>query len=196
MTSASCRPGTPGRLFVLSGPSGVGKSTVIARLRPALPHLWISVSATTRNPRPGEVEGRNYFFVSREHFRSLVDAGEMLEWAEFAGNLYGTPRRAVSERLAAGRDVLLEIDVQGARQVKAAMGKTARFIFLAPPSLDELARRLVGRGTETQEVRRNRLLAARSELAAEPEFDHTVVNSDVDGAVRSLVEWVADQRLR
>jgi len=196
MTSASRRPGTPGRLFVLSGPSGVGKSTVIARLRSALPHLWISVSATTRNPRPGEVDGRNYFFVSREHFRSLVDAGEMLEWAEFAGNLYGTPRRAVSERLAAGRDVLLEIDVQGARQVKAAMGKTARFIFLAPPSFDELARRLVGRGTESQEVRRNRLLAARSELAAEPEFDHTVVNSDVDGAVTSLVEWVADQRLR
>lgn len=196
MTAAACRPRTAGRLFVLSGPSGVGKSTVIAGLRPALPDLWISVSATTREPRAGEVDGRNYFFVTPEQFRSQVDAGEMLEWAEFAGNLYGTPSAAVAEQLAAGRDVLLEIDVQGARQVRTAMGELARLIFLAPPSFDELARRLVGRGTESDEVRRNRLLAARVELAAEPEFDYTVVNSDVDDAVLSLVDLVADQHLR
>lgn len=195
-TAAPRRPGAAGRLFVLSGPSGVGKSTVIAGLRSALPDLWISVSATTRRPRPGEINGRNYFFVTPTQFRSLVDAGEMLEWAEFAGNLYGTPRAPVSEQLAVGRDVLLEIDVQGARQVRAAMRDLARLIFLAPPSFDELARRLVGRGTESDDVRQNRLVAARVELAAEPEFDHTVVNSDVDDAVKSLVEWVADQRLR
>lgn len=195
MTAAAERPGSPGRLFVLSGPSAVGKSTVLARLRPELPGLWMSVSATTRTPRQGEVDGSNYFFVDRERFGQLVDAGEMLEWAEFAGNLYGTPRAGVAGHLAAGQDVLLEIDVQGARQVRAAYGDEAVFIFLAPPSFEELAQRLIGRGTESDEVRTARLDAARAELAAEPEFDHTVVNRDVQLAVASLVDLLADRRI-
>lgn len=192
-----------GRLFVLSGPSGVGKSTVLARLRAVLPDLWFSVSATTRRPRPGDVEGVAYFFVSRDAFTAMVDTGQMLEWAEFAGNLYGTPLAPVAEHLAAGQDVLLEIDVQGARQVRAALAasRTAPnaevvLLFLAPPSFDELARRLIGRGTEPPEVQQARLEAARSELAAESEFDHTVVNHDVNSAVQALVELTVDQRNR
>ncbi len=191
MTSAA---GPRGRLFVLSGPSGVGKSTVLARLRDTIPHVWYSVSATTRGPRPGERHGENYFFVAGDEFDRLIGADEMLEWAAFAGNRYGTPRAAVEERLAAGRDVLLEIEVQGARQVRAALGTDAVLIFLAPPSYEELARRLVGRGTEDEATRAARLAAARAELAAEPEFDHTVVNTSVEDAVAALVELLAEPR--
>lgn len=203
MTAAAGSPAPPdpepGRLFVLSGPSGVGKSTVLSRLRAAVPQLWMSVSITTRTPRPGDQEGVSYFFVSRERFTELAAAGELLEWAEFAGNLYGTPRRAVLEKIAAGQDVLLEIDVQGARQVRDALVDAPDLdpvlIFLSPPSFDELARRLTGRGTESLQVREARFQAARSELAAESEFDHTVVNHDVQVAVQSLIDLVADQRL-
>src|SRR5690606_35981697 len=146
-------------------PSGVCKSTVLQGLKDALPELWYSVSATTRAPRPGEVDGVQYFFVDRAEFDRWIDEGRMLEHAEFAGNCYGTPRDAVEERLAAGRDVLLEIEVQGARQVRAStLGHEAVLIFLAPPSFEELARRLVGRGTEPQDVIDARLAAARDEL--------------------------------
>lgn len=200
MPAAAERRRPHGRLFVLSGPSAVGKSTVLARLRATLPELFFSVSATTRQPRPGEVDGVAYQFVDRDEFTAMVDAGRMLEWAEFAGNLYGTPRDPVAQQLAAGRDVLLEIDVQGARQVRTATGsntpEAAVLIFLAPPTLDELARRLVGRGTESTEIRRARLDAARAELAAEPEFDHTVVNRDVTEATATLIDLLADQRVR
>jgi guanylate kinase len=185
-----------GRLFVLSGPSGVGKSTVLGQVRSQLPDLWYSVSATTRAIRPGEVDGVNYHFVTEERFRDLIATGRLLEHAHFAGNWYGTPRDPVEERLAAGEDVLLEIEVQGARQVRRApgIGPQAVLIFLAPPSVDELIRRLVGRGTEDPATIEARLAAARDELAAESEFDHTVVNTDVRSAAAGLVQLMTGSR--
>ncbi|MFF0705235.1 guanylate kinase [Streptomyces tendae] len=174
------------RLTVLSGPSGVGKSTVVAHLRKEHPEVWLSVSATTRRPRPGEQHGVHYFFVSDEEMDKLIANGELLEWAEFAGNRYGTPRTAVLERLEAGEPVLLEIDLQGARQVRESMPE-ARLVFLAPPSWDELVRRLTGRGTEAPEVIERRLAAAKVELAAEPEFDQTLVNTSVEDVARELL---------
>lgn len=171
---------------MLSGPSGVGKSTVVRELRTSHPEVWLSVSATTRFPRPGEVDGVHYRFVTRDGFERMVAAGGLLEWAEFAGNLYGTPRQPVLDQLAAGSPVLLEIDLQGARQVRAAMPE-ARLVFLTPPSWDELVRRLIGRGTEGPEVIESRLATAREELAAEPEFDLTLVNTSVHDVVDSLV---------
>lgn len=174
------------RLTVLSGPSGVGKSTVVAHMRNEHPEVWLSVSATTRKPRPGEQHGVQYYFVSDEEMDKLIANGELLEWAEFAGNRYGTPRAAVLERLEAGVPVLLEIDLQGARQVRETM-REARLVFLAPPSWEELVRRLTGRGTESPEVIERRLLAAKTELAAEPEFDATLVNTSVEDVARELL---------
>ncbi|MEU2890155.1 guanylate kinase [Streptomyces albidoflavus] len=174
------------RLTVLSGPSGVGKSTVVAHMRKEHPEVWLSVSATTRKPRPGEKHGVQYFFVSDEEFDKLIANGELLEWAEFAGNRYGTPRRAVLDRLEAGEPVLLEIDLQGARQVKESMAD-AQLVFLAPPSWEELVRRLAGRGTESAEVIERRLAAARIELAAEAEFDTTLVNTSVEAVAVELL---------
>jgi len=174
------------RLVVLSGPSGVGKSTVIQRLRSERPEVWLSVSATTRAPRPGETDGVEYFFVSPEGFDALVASGGMLEWAEFAGHRYGTPRGPVEERLAAGLPVLLEIELQGARQVRAAM-PAALLVFLAPPTWDDLVSRLVGRGTETPDVIERRLATARVELAAQSEFDVVLVNDDLEDVCRRLV---------
>jgi guanylate kinase len=174
------------RLTVLSGPSGVGKSTVVAHMRKAHPEVWLSVSATTRKPRPGEKHGVHYFFVSDEEMDKLIANGELLEWAEFAGNRYGTPRAAVLERLERGEPVLLEIDLQGARQVRETM-PDAQLVFLAPPSWEELVRRLTGRGTEPPEVIERRLEAARIELAAEPEFDVTLVNTSVEDVARELL---------
>ncbi|MGI5336810.1 guanylate kinase [Streptomyces sp. CA-181903] len=192
MSTAVSRGTTPAsparrpRLTVLSGPSGVGKSTVVAHMRKAHPEVWLSVSCTTRKPRPGEQEGVQYFFVDDTEFDKLVANGELLEWAEFAGNRYGTPRQAVLDRLEAGEPVLLEIDLQGARQVRASM-EDAQLVFLAPPSWDELVRRLTGRGTESPEVIERRLAAARTELAAESEFDTTLVNTSVEDVARELL---------
>ncbi|MER6124473.1 guanylate kinase [Streptomyces sp. NPDC001795] len=174
------------RLTVLSGPSGVGKSTVVAHMRKEHPEVWLSVSATTRAPRPGEQHGVHYFFVTDEEMDKLIANGELLEWAEFAGNRYGTPRAAVLEHLEAGVPVLLEIDLQGARQVRESMPE-GRLVFLAPPSWEELVRRLTGRGTEPPEVIERRLEAAKIELAAEPEFDVTLVNTSVEDVARELL---------
>ena len=154
-------------------------------LRTHHPQLWVSVSATTRFPRPGEVDGVHYRFVTRERFDELVAEGGFLEWAEFAGNRYGTPRAPVDEHLADGRPVLLEIDLQGARQVRAA-DPSATLVFLLPPSWDELVQRLVGRGTEDAEERARRLRTAKTELASQGEFDYRVVNDDVARAAAEV----------
>ncbi len=177
-----------GRLTVLAGPTAVGKGTVSADIRARYPEVWLSVSATTRPPRPGERNGEHYHFVDEGTFDAMIAAGELLEWAVVHGrHRYGTPRRAVDEALLAGRPALLEIDLQGARQVRAS-GIEALFVFLAPPSWDEMVRRLVGRGTETAEERERRLDTARLELAAQPEFDVTIVNDDVHRATDELVQ--------
>jgi guanylate kinase len=176
-----------GRLTVLAGPTAVGKGTVAAYVREHHPEVWISVSATTRRPRPGEVHGRHYWFVTDAEFDRLVAEDELLEWAVVHGTArYGTPRHPVTEALAAGRPALLEIDLQGARQVRRRM-PDALFVFLRPPSWEELVRRLVGRGTESAEERARRLETARAELAAEAEFDATVVNTEVNLAAEELV---------
>ena len=181
---------TPARLTVLAGPTAVGKGTVSADLRARYPQVWLSVSATTRAPRPGEVDGVHYHFVSPGMFDAMIADGELLEWAVVHGrNRYGTPRGPVDERLAAGEPALLEIDLQGARQVRATMPE-ARFVFLAPPSWEELERRLVGRGTEDADERERRLATARVELAAESEFDHVIVNDDVHRATDELIQVI------
>jgi guanylate kinase len=174
------------RLTVLSGPSGVGKGSVVAEIRRHHPSVWLSVSVTTRSPRPGETDGVEYHFVSKAEYDRMVAASELLEHATFAGNCYGTPRQPVERRLAAGLPALLEIELQGARQVREAMPE-AQFVFLAPPSWEELVRRLVGRGTEDEDTIRQRLEAAQVELAAEKEFDTVVVNDRVEHAAKELV---------
>jgi guanylate kinase len=184
------------RLTVLAGPTAVGKGTIAAYVREHHPEVWISVSATTRRPRPGEVHGQHYFFVDDAEFDRMVADGEMLEWAVVHGSAkYGTPRHAVEEALAAGRPALLEIDLQGARQVRQSM-PDALFVFLAPPSWDELVNRLVGRGTEDEAERARRLETARLELAAEPEFDVTIVNTEIPAAGEELVTLMLDPTVR
>jgi len=175
------------RLVVLAGPTAVGKGTVAAYVRKHYPDVWVSVSMTTRKPRPREVDGAHYHFVSDAEFERLREEGQFLECAVVHGRArYGTPRRPVEEALAAGRKALLEIDLQGARQVREQMPE-ALFVFLAPPSWDELVRRLVGRGTESGKERHIRLSTARRELAAAREFDVTIVNDSVQRASEELV---------
>jgi guanylate kinase len=173
------------RLTVLSGPSGVGKSTVVEYLREHHPEIWHSVSVTTRARRPGETDGVSYLFIDGDAFAKLVADGELLEHANYAGHWKGTPRGPVQAKLAEGVPVLLEIDVQGARQVKASLPDTL-LVFLAPPSWDELERRLRGRGTEDPELIQRRLDTAAIELAAQDEFDHTIVNTSVPDAAEAL----------
>ncbi|WP_103064432.1 guanylate kinase [Actinomyces qiguomingii] len=178
----------PARLTVIAGPTAVGKGTVVTELRRRHPDLFVSVSATTRPPRPGERDGVHYHFVSDAEFDHLVASGQMLEWALVHGtHRYGTPRRPVQERLDAGEPAVLEIDLDGARQVRAAMPQ-ARLVFIAPPSWEELVARLIGRGTEAPAERARRLDTARVELAAADEFDHIIVNDSVARATDQLEE--------
>lgn len=177
-----------GRVIVLSGPSAVGKSTVVRCLRDRIPDLYFSVSATTRAPRPGEVDGVDYTFVTAERFQQLIDDGALLEWADIHGGLHrsGTPAQPVRTAVAAGRPVLIEVDLAGAAAVKQAMPE-AISVFLAPPSWDTLEARLRGRGTETEEVIARRLATARTELAAQSGFDEVVVNRELESACSELV---------
>ncbi len=184
----SAKGRTTARLVVLAGPTAVGKGSVSAYIRENYPEVKFSVSATTRTPRPGEVDGVHYYFVDDAEFDRMIAEDELLEWAVVHNqSRYGTPRTPVTEALAAGRNVLLEIDLQGARQVRAA-DPDALLVFLAPPSWDELVRRLIGRGTETAEEQQRRLETAKVELAAEDEFDRTVVNSTVAEAAQEVVD--------
>ena len=180
-------PTSRSRLIVLAGPTAVGKGTVAAAVRETHPEVWISVSATTRPPRPGEENGVHYWFVSDEEFDAMIEKGDLLEWAlVHKAARYGTPRAPVDLALASGHPAMLEIDLQGARQVRESMPE-AQLVFLAPPSWDELVRRLTGRGTEPPEVIERRLEAAKIELAAEPEFDVTLVNTSVEDVARELL---------
>lgn len=178
---------TTNRLVVLAGPSAVGKSTVVHRLRNLVEDLYFSVSMTTREPRPGEVDGVDYYFVSPEVFEQRIAAGEMLEWADIHGGLQrsGTPAGPVRDALAGGRPVLVEVDLVGARNVKALMPEAVT-VFLSPPSWEVLVDRLTGRGTEPQDVIDRRLATAREELSHQEEFDHIVINKDLDSAVSEI----------
>lgn len=179
-----------GNLFVLSGPSGAGKGTLVSRLLKVVPDAWVSVSATTRAPRAGEVDGISYYFMDQHRFDDLVAQDGFLEWATVHGNSYGTLKSSVLEHIDAGYQVVLEIDVQGAFQVRKAMPQ-AHLIFIEPPSLEELERRLRGRGTETEEVVCRRMETAKVELARKMEYDVQVVNDDLDRATDELVAYIA-----
>jgi guanylate kinase len=179
-------------VFVITGPSGVGKGTLIRALLARLPALELSVSATTRKPRPGERDGLSYHFMSPEQFAARVAAGDFVEWAEYSGNRYGTLRSELESRLAAGTPVVLEIEVQGARQVRDAMPDAVQ-VFIAPPSEEALKRRLEARGTDTAEQIRTRLLTAGAELGAQREFAHVVVNDRLEQALEELVQIVQSE---
>ncbi|PKQ17248.1 MAG: guanylate kinase [Actinobacteria bacterium HGW-Actinobacteria-7] len=179
-----------GHLFIVSGPSGAGKGTLVKALCAELPDVWVSVSVTTRKPRPGELEGVHYQFISETEFDRLTTSGGLLEWAEVHGHRYGTPRAEVEQRIACGYQVILEIDPQGAFQIRDVLPRTV-LVFIVPPSMDELVRRLKGRGSETDEQVAIRMQTAEREMALVGKYDHVVVNDDVSRATRELVEIIA-----
>ena len=174
-----------GRLFVIIGPSGVGKGTIVSRLLSIYKKVWLSVSSTTRKPRAGEIHGEHYFFTAREDFNQLIASGGFLEWAEFAGNFYGTPVDAVQTKIKEGRTVLLEIELEGARQVKKSY-ENAFMIFIAPPDFNELEKRIRGRATDSEMSIKKRLERAQEELKAKEEFDAIVINNDLEKAVKDV----------
>jgi guanylate kinase len=185
--SGATTPESPslGKLIVLTGPSGVGKGTLMQKLLQLHPELYYSVSATTRSPRPGEINGQNYYFITRSQFEKLVAQGELLEWAEFAGNYYGTPRAAVLEQIQSGKLVILEIELEGARQIRASY-PNALSIFILPPSFSELEKRIRGRGQDSQEAIARRLNRAQEEIEAAAEFDLQIVNDDFETALNQI----------
>lgn len=178
-------------LVVVAGPSGVGKSTIVREALARDPHIWLSVSVTTRKPRPGETNGVDYTFVSDAEFDDLIASGGLLEWATYAGNRYGTPAEAVAQFRAEGRPVVLEIEVQGARSVRES-APDAVLVFIAPPDRETLRERLVGRGTESPEILEERMHIADTELAAAQEFDHVLVNADVNACAGALLALLTD----
>lgn len=184
-----------GTLYVFSGPSGVGKGTVLSEVIRGRNNIWQSVSATTRSPRTGEVDGASYYFMERSAFERAAEAGDFLEWAEYAGNLYGTPRKTVEAHLAAGEDVILEIDVQGAMQVKESMPECV-LVFIEPPSLEELQRRLETRGTESATALTIRMETAEMELARKMEYDVIFVNDSIEDTVGEISAFMDALRLR
>lgn len=187
--------GRRGFLVVLSGPSGVGKNTLLNAVLPRVEGLQYSVSATTRPPRAGEVHGRDYFFLSDEEFDAMVERGELLEWAEFVGRRYGTPRRYIEECLDKGLTVILDIDIQGAAQIRRALPE-AVLVFLLPPSLDELRRRIYGRAKDSEAAIAERLSWARQELAAVADYDYVIVNDDLERACDELRAIIVAERCR
>jgi guanylate kinase len=174
-----------GRLIVLTGPSGVGKGTLMRSLLARHPDLYYSISATTRDPRPGEIDGQNYYFISRSKFEQSVAQGEFLEWAEFAGNYYGTPREAVHDQVQSGNSVVLEIELEGARLIRTSF-PNAKSIFILPPSLEELEKRIRGRATDSDDAIARRLNRAKEEIQAADEFDLKIVNDDFDTALETI----------
>jgi guanylate kinase len=178
-----------GKLIVLTGPSGVGKGTLLKSLLAHHPELYLSISATTRSPRVGEVDGVDYYFYTRDRFEAMIQAGGFLEWAEFAGNYYGTPIAMVRDRIAEGKSIVLEIELEGARQV-AKIFPTAVKIFILPPSIEELESRIRGRGTDPEEAIRRRLHRAQAEIAAANEFDYQIVNDELETALAKLEELI------
>ncbi len=180
-----------GRLIVFTGPSGVGKGTLLKALRDRYPNLKLSISATTRQPRPGEVDGKDYYFVSREQFQTMVENGDLLEWAEFAGNFYGTPKTTVQQHLDEGEWIILEIELEGARQVRHTFPQALQ-LFVLPPSLDELEQRIRQRGKDSEEAIVRRMARAQVEIDAAPEFDVQIVNDDLETALQQLETAILD----
>ena len=176
---------TKGNLTVITGPSGVGKGTIVRKILESHSDVWLSISATTRKPRSGEIDGEHYFFLEKENFKELINKEGFLEWASFSNNFYGTPKKIVKEKIEKGTNVLLEIELEGARQIRKSFPEALQ-IFLAPPNLFELEKRIRGRGTETEESIKDRLAIANKEINAKKEFDAVVVNENIDRACREI----------
>ena len=186
---------TKGRIFVLTGPSGVGKGTVVERLLKRIDNIYLSISATTREKRSGEQEGMNYFFKPKEEFQKMIEVGEFLEWAEFAGDYYGSPKFSINNYLSCGKDVLLEIEIQGAKQVKQK-NPASILIFLAPPSFEALEERLIKRQTESIEKVKVRLKKAKEEMKETSIFNYLVVNDNLDEAVENVASIIRAERCK